>query len=219
MRVLLADDHTLVRKGIASLLSSRNIEVVGEAANGAEAVQKARQLKPSVILMDVQMPVCDGQQATRIIKAEMPEVKIVMLTVCDDDEDLFQAIRNGADGYILKNLKAEEFFDLLTSLERGETAITPSLATRVITEFARQHTRESPQGRSEEQLTARELDVLTLVAHGEPNKLIAQRLKVTENTIKFHLRNVMDKLHLRNRTQLATYALNKGMVNPKAPDS
>lgn len=212
MRVLLVDDHTLVRKGIASLLAARNIEVVGEAANGAEAVEKARALKPTVILMDVQMPVCNGLQATRLIKSEMPDIKIVMLTVSDEDEDLFEAIRSGADGYILKNLKAEEFFHLLSTLDRGETAITPALANRVITEFARRSS--AATDRNEEPLTARELEVLHLVAAGSPNKEIASRLMVSENTVKFHLRNVMEKLQLRNRTQLAAYAINKGIVPP-----
>ncbi|MBI2853983.1 MAG: response regulator transcription factor [Chloroflexi bacterium] len=210
MKVLLADDHELVRKGLASLLASRNIEVVSEASNGQEVIEKARKLKPTVILMDLKMPVCDGLQATRQIKAEMPDVKIVMLTVCEDDRELFEAVRAGADGYILKNLKADEFFRLLSGLERGEAAFAPSLATRVIVGFSRR-----PSG-NEDELTQRELEVLKLVAGGESNKEIANRLQVSENTVKFHLRNVMEKLHLKNRTQLATYALNKGIVPPSA---
>lgn len=214
MKVLLVDDHTLVRKGIASLLASRNIEVVGEAANGREALEKVRQVKPTVVLMDVQMPEMDGIQATLQIKTEMPDVKVVMLTVCEEDSYLFEAIRAGADGYIFKNLKAEQFFDLLSALDRGETAMTPALARRVINEFARKTPREQSND-SPDQLTARETDVLMLISQGESNRIIAERLQITENTVKFHLRNVMDKLHLRNRTLLATYALNKG-IGPSA---
>ncbi len=212
MRVLLADDHVLVRKGIAALLSARNIEVVGEASNGAEAIEKTRLLKPDLVIMDVQMPVCNGIEAVRAIKSEMPDTKVVMLTVSEDDNDLFEAMRGGANGYVLKNLKADEFFGLLSALEKGETAITPALASRVINEFVRQPKLATSPDSAANELTSRETEVMSLIATGESNKGIAARLHVTENTVKFHLRNVMEKLHLKNRTQLAAYAINKGLV-------
>ncbi|MBI4287154.1 MAG: response regulator transcription factor [Chloroflexi bacterium] len=210
MRVLLVDDHALVRNGIASLLIANNIEVVGEASDGLEALQKARQLKPDIILMDIKMPGCNGLEATRLIKAETPEIKLVMLTVSDDDEDLFEAIKCGANGYLLKNLKAEEFLALLHGVARGEAAISPILATKIIEEFARQ-ARVDP-GLARNELTARELDVLKLVTDGSSNKAIASTLNISENTVKYHLRNIMEKLHLRNRSQIVAYAMSKGLV-------
>lgn len=212
MRILLADDHALVRNGIASLLKANNIEVVGEAGNGLEALEKARQLHPDVILMDIVMPDCDGLEATRLIKAEMSEIKIIMLTVSDDEEDLFEAIKSGAAGYLLKNLKAEDFFNLLSGVTRGEAAITPVLAAKIIEEFAHQKTGENKTVPSDNEPTTRETDVLRLVASGASNKEIASYLNITENTVKYHLRNIMEKLHLRNKAQVAAYAVSKGLT-------
>lgn len=211
MKVLLVDDHVLVRNGIASLLMANNIEVVGEAGDGFEAREKARALQPDIILMDIQMPRCNGLEATRLIKAEMPQIKIIILTVSDDDDDLFEAIKSGASGYLLKNIKAEEFFTLLAGVARGEVAIPPLLATRIIEEFARQAIREA----SGSELTGRETEVLALVAQGDSNKEIATTLDITESTVKYHLRNIMEKLHLRNRAQVAAYAVSKGII-PRA---
>lgn len=216
MRVLLVDDHALVRNGLASLLTANNIEVVGEAGGGLEALQKARKLKPDIVLMDVKMPGCNGLEATRLIKAEMPEIKIVMLTVSDDDEDLFEAIKSGANGYLLKNLKAENFLALLEGVSRGEAAISPILATKIIEEFARQARAASPQARND--ITSRETDVLKLVTAGNSNKAIASTLNISENTVKYHLRNIMEKLHLRNRSQIVAYAMSKGLVPKVFPE-
>jgi DNA-binding NarL/FixJ family response regulator len=216
MRVLLVDDHALVRNGIASLLRARNIDVVGEAGDGLEALEKTRQLKPDIILMDIKMPGCSGLEATRLIKAEMPRTKIVILTVSDDDEDLFEAIKSGADGYLLKNIRAEEFFTFLFGVVKGEAALSPFLATKIIEEFARQTTRGIEPPPSESKLTDRETDVLRLVTNGALNKEIASSLNITENTVKYHLRNIMEKLHLRNRAQVAAYAVSKGII-PKLP--
>ncbi len=212
MRVLLVDDHALVRNGIASLLMASNIDVVGEASDGLEALEKARQLKPDIILMDIKMPRCNGLEATRLIKAEMPEIKIIILTVSDDDEDLFEAIKSGAEGYLLKNIRAEEFFALLSGVVRGEAAISSLLATKIIEEFARQTAREIEPPPSENEPTESETDVLRLVATGALNKEIASTLNITENTVKYHLRNIMEKLHLRNRAQVAAYAVSKGLT-------
>ena len=211
MRVLLVDDHTLVRNGIASLLTANNIEVAGEASDGLEALEKTRQLKPDIVLMDIKMPRYNGLEATRLIKAEMPQVKIVILTVSDDDEDLFEAIKSGAEGYLLKNIKAKEFLALLSGVAKGEAAISPLLATKIIEEFSRQM-KETVTPPSVSELTEREIDVLKLVTDGAINKEIATTLYITENTVKYHLRNIMEKLHLRNRAQVAAYAVSKGII-------
>ncbi len=217
MKVLLVDDHALVRNGIASLLMANNIDVVGEASDGLEALEKARQLKPDIILMDIKMPRCNGLEATRLIKAEMPEIKIIILTVSDDDEDLFEAIKSGAEGYLPKNIRAEEFLALLAGVVRNEAAILPPLATKIIEEFARQTKGVEPTPSASE-LTERETDVLRLVTTGALNKEIASTLTITENTVKYHLRNIMEKLHLRNRAQVAAYAVSKGITPKLSPE-
>ena len=211
MRVLLVDDHALVRNGIASLLVARNIEVVGEASDGLEALHKARELNPDIILMDIKMPRCNGLEATRLIKAEMPQVKIIILTVSDDDEDLFEAIKSGAEGYLSKNIKAEEFYSLLSGVAKGEAAMSPLLAAKIIEEFARQASTKAGSTQSASVPTDREKDVLSLVATGASNKEIASTLMITENTVKYHLRHIMEKLQLKNRAQVAAYAVSKGI--------
>ena len=218
MRVLLVDDHALVRNGIASLLTANNIEVVGEASDGLEALEKARELKPDIILMDIKMPRCNGLEATRLIKAEMPQIKIIILTVSDDDEDLFEAIKSGAEGYLQKDIRGEEFLALLSGVSRGEAAVLPLLATKIIEEFARQTARKAEPAPAESELTGRETEVLTLVASGAINKEIATTLNITENTVKYHLRNIMEKLHLRNRAQVAAYAVSKGIIPNLPPE-
>jgi DNA-binding NarL/FixJ family response regulator len=218
MRVLLVDDHALVRNGIASLLKANDIDVAGEASDGLEALEKARQLKPDVILMDIMMPHCNGLEATRLIKAEMSEIKIIILTVSDDEEALFEAIKSGAEGYLLKNIKAEEFLAYLSGVVKGEAAIPPLLATKIIEEFARQSTKGTRTSASESELTKREIDVLKLVTAGALNKEIAVTLYITDNTVKYHLRNIMEKLHLRNRAQVAAYAVSKGITPKPFPE-
>lgn len=218
MRVMLVDDHALVRNGISSLLMANNVDVVGEAGDGLEALEKARQLKPDIILMDIKMPRCNGLEATRLIKAEMPDIKIVILTVSDDDEDLFEAIKSGAEGYLLKDIKGEEFLSLLSGVTRGESAISSQMATRIIEEFARQSAEISKPSSSDDDLTEREIDVLRLVSTGALNKEIALALNVSENTVKYHLRNIMDKLHLRSRAGLASYAASRGITHHPPPE-
>ena len=215
MRVLVVDDHTLVRNGIVSLLRANNIEVVGEADNGADALLKTRQLKPDMVLMDIKMPVHNGIEATRLIKAEMPDTRIVMLTASDDDEDVFEAVKSGASGYVLKNIRSEEFLDLLYGVEIGQPAISPLVAGKIIEEFARQ-AKGNSSSTSHDDLTEREIEVLKLVADGAKNREISQNLSITENTVKYHLRNIMTKLHLKNRAQMAAYAVSKGLT-PNLP--
>jgi DNA-binding NarL/FixJ family response regulator len=216
MRVLLADDHALVRNGIASLLTANGIEVVGEASDGLEALEKARDLKPDIIIMDIKMPRCNGLEATRLIKTELPQIKIVVLTVSDEEDDLFDAIKSGASGYLLKNIKSEEFLSLLSRVLDGEAAISPVLAGKIIDEFARQATTQEKPPSSPSDLTNREIDVLKQVAEGLKNREIAELLDITENTVKYHLRNIMEKLHLQNKAQVAAYAVSKGII-PKTP--
>lgn len=219
MRVLLVDDQILVRDGFASLLMARNIEVVGEASDGLEALHKARELNPDIILMDVKMPRCNGLEATRLIKAEMPHIKIIVLTVSEDDEDLFNAIKSGAEGYVLKNIKAKEFYSLLSGVSKGEAAISSLVAAKIIKEIAHQTSTKTGSPKSTSAPTDRENDILSLVATGTSNKEIASTLMITENTVKYHLRHIMQKLRLKNRVQMAAYAVSKGITPRQPPES
>lgn len=208
LRILLVDDHTLIRKGLAALLATQeNMEVIGEAADGLEAIEQARLLLPDLILMDVHMPRCTGPQATRAIKREMPHVCIVMLTVSDDDQDLFEAIKSGAQGYLLKNLEPQELFDLLESTQKGEAALSRSMMARILHEF-----QQSMPADGREELTERELEVLRLLVDGASNAEIGRALCVTEHTVKIHMRNILEKLHLQNRVQAAVYAVRQGLA-------
>ena len=217
MRVLLADDHALFRAGIASLLAAWGNEVVGEAGDGLDALEQARRLNPDLILMDIGMPRCNGLEATRLIKAEMPEVKIVMVTVSDDDEDVFEAIKSGAQGYLLKDMSEEEFSRTLTGITAGEAPLSSGLAARILEEFGRlSEGRRSKEAAGEDQLTQREQEVLQLVAGGSTNREIAAALYISENTVNFHMKNILAKLHLRNRAQAVAYAIQSGLV--KMPD-
>jgi len=220
MRVLIADDHPLFRDGLRSLLEARGIDVVAEARNGREAVEQAKRLKPDVALMDLNMPELGGLDATRLISAEQPEVKVVVLTASEDDADLFEAIKSGAQGYLFKNLNSAEFFRLLDGVAQGEPALTPGLARKLLGEFARPPapaaTTTPPEAQS---LTEREREVLHLLVQGvTSNRDLAQRLVVTENTVKYHLRNILDKLHVQNRAQVVAYAVRHGMIDAKDKD-
>ncbi|MFQ5525635.1 MAG: response regulator [Thermoanaerobaculia bacterium] len=215
MRILIADDHALFRESLRSLLTARDLEVVGEASNGKEAVEKSWELKPDVVLMDLAMPEVDGLAATKHLAAELPDIKVVILTASDDDESLFEAIKAGAKGYLLKDLEADEFFSLLGAVGRGEPALTPSLARKLLDEFAR------PAGRKSDDpdaLTDREQEVLELMVDGvTTNRRLAKQLGISENTVKFHVRNILDKLHLHNRAQVVAYALKHRLVDPPTP--
>ncbi len=213
MRVLVVDDHPLFRDGLRSLLEVRGVEVVGEARTGAEALTEAKRLRPDVVLMDLSMPEMNGLAATRLLSAEMPDVKVVILTASEDDADLFEAIKSGAQGYLFKNLDSEEFFRLLDGVARGEPALTPSLARKLLGEFSRPATRASEELAAAQALTDRERDVLDLLVQGiTSNRELAERLVVSENTVKYHLRNILDKLHVQNRAQVVAYAMRHGLT-------
>jgi len=197
------------------LLSGDEHEVVGEAANGAEAVRMAWELKPDVVLMDLAMPEVDGLSATKQLAAELPDIKVIILTASDDDADLFEAIKSGAKGYLLKDSSADEFLQLLRGVSVGELVMTPRLAKRLLEEFARvdrNGKRVDPDA-----LTPREQEVLELMVEGvTTNRNLAARLEVSENTVKFHVRNILDKLHLHNRAEVVGYALRNRLVDPGA---
>ena len=212
MKILLADDHPLFLEGLHNLLTLRGMNVIGIAHDGLEAVDKARALNPDLILMDIQMPRLDGLAATRLIKAEQPDIKIVMLTMSESDEDLFEAIKSGACGYLLKAEEPEKFFELLSALMRGETPLSAGLASRVLEEFARlRSTRgsfEKPMKpmETEETLTPRQIEVLTLVAQGLTYKEVGAKLFLSEPTIKYHMGEIIERLQLDNRRQAIEYA-------------
>jgi DNA-binding NarL/FixJ family response regulator len=214
IRVLLADDHPLFRKGIASLLSAEaDFEVVGEASNGQEAIEKALDVMPDVILMDISMPGVNGLEATQRIKQELPYVHIIILTVSDEDQNLFEAIKNGAQGYLLKKIDPPTLFRTLRGALEGEAPLSRVMATKLLTEFARQRRAASEPRAPSATLTEREKEVLGLLAAGKTNKDIAGALGIAENTVKNHLKNILEKLHLENRVQAATFALREGLLN------
>ncbi len=211
MRVLIADDHQLFRDGLKSLLEAYGVDVVAEARNGREAVELARTHLPDIVLMDLKMPEMGGLDAIRLLGAEMPDIKTVVLTASEDDADLFEAVKSGAQGYLSKNLHASELSELLDGVMLGEPALTPGIARKVLREFARPATPAVERGPDE--LTDRERDVLELLVTGvTSNRELAARLSISENTVKYHLRNILDKLHLHNRAQVIAYAVREGLI-------
>jgi two-component system nitrate/nitrite response regulator NarL len=214
LRILLVDDHVLFRKGVAALLVARqDMQVVGEAGDGFEAIAQAQETVPDVILMDIHMPECGGLEAVMVIKREMPHVHIIMLTVSDDDRDLFAAIKNGAEGYLLKNLEPYQLFEMLEGVRQGEAPISGAVAAKILQEFRQPTQNAAQEPEVSDELTPREVKVLEQVVEGATNKEIAEALTITENTVKIHLRNILEKLHLQNRIQAAVYAVRQGLVD------
>ena len=217
MKVLIVDDHPLFRDGLKNLFTSRGVEVVGTAQDGVDALEKARALRPDVILMDVQMPRLDGLAATRLIKAELPEITIVMLTMSGENEAVFDAIKSGATGYLLKTQDTDEFFAMLMGLTRGEVPLSPGLAGRILKEFAHQSeemkaVRAAAQQDEIQGLSARQMQVLTLVAQGLMYKEVAAQLGFSERTVKYHMGEIIARLHMDNRAQVIEYARRMGWV-------
>jgi DNA-binding NarL/FixJ family response regulator len=209
LRVLVVDDHALFREGMVGIINGQpELRVLGEASDGLEAVVMARDLRPNVILMDVTMPGMDGIEAVRIIKRELPDTRVIMLTVRDEDEKLFEAIKAGADGYLLKTIRAQQLVDMLRAAQRGEPAITPQLAARLMGEFRRME-RGSAGANSttaDAGLTGREREVLQLLARGASDREIAQELTVSVYTVKAHVRSVLHKLHVGSRQEAARHS-------------
>jgi DNA-binding NarL/FixJ family response regulator len=209
LRLLLVDDHALFREGLISLLSYQDdFTVVGEAEDAESALDQARALEPDIVLMDIELPGEDGVTATRRLKMEMPAVTVVMLTVHDDSRTLFEAINVGAQGYLIKNVRSRELLEQLRGMARGEAAISRRMAARILDEIRGQTEPFWP----EEELTAREMDVLELVAARLSNAEIAERLVVSEHTVKNHIKSILSKLHLRNRHQAAAYGVARGWL-------
>ena len=214
MRVLVADDHSLFRDGIISLLEAAGVEVVGQVGDGLSAVEQALNLRPDVVLMDISMPQMTGLEALRAIKEKLPETRVVMLTISEEDADLFAAIEAGADGYLLKSLDTKAFMDMLDGLQRGEAAMTRQTVTRLMKGFTK------PARRTEvmQHLTQREIELLQLVAAGMSNKAIARALSVSENTVKYHMSNILQKFDAQNRTEAVTQATRSGLIKLKSSD-
>lgn len=206
--VLVVDDHILSRKAITSILSANPLFMIaGEATTGKEALEKAKDLTPDLILMDIRMPEGDGLEATRLIKAALPASKIIILSVSDDVQDFFEAIKLGAQGYLLKNMEPEYWLDYIVSIVQGEAPISRVLAIKILQEFAGQK-----QPVCDNKLSEREKEVLQLISQGLGNKEIGEKLFISESTVKNHLRNILDKLHLQNRMQLIAFAYKNGLA-------
>ena len=229
LRVLLVDDHSIFLEGLRNLLVSEGFNVVGLAEDGVEALAQARHLHPDVILMDIQMPRCDGVSATRLIKAELPECKVVMLTISEDEQDLFEAVKSGASGYLLKRLNAEDFFTYLVELHEGHPPFSPGLAEKILKEFSHQAVKLENQSAQSDPITAqadqvqanesqdmplspRQLQILTLVAQGQTYAQVAGTIGIAERTVKYHMAEILDHLHLQNRAQVIAYAAQSGLV-------
>ena len=216
IRALIVDDHALFRRGLEMVLAAEDdIELVGEASDGAEAVQKAGESLPDVVLMDIRMPKSSGIEACRAMKEVAPSSKIVMLTISDEEEDLFEAIRAGASGYLLKDIPLDEVADVVRAVHGGQSLINPSMAAKLLTEFAALNKRDQEE-RAEQvpapKLTDREMQVLKLVAKGMNNRDIAKELFISENTVKNHVRNILEKLQIHSRMEAVMIAVREKLI-------
>ncbi|MEU9886818.1 response regulator transcription factor [Sphaerisporangium sp. NPDC051011] len=215
IRVLIVDDHALIRRSLELALAAEpDIDVVGEASDGQEAVEIADRLLPDVVLMDVRMPRQGGIEATRVIKASVPSARIIMLTVSDEEEDLFEAIKAGATGYLLKDVQIDEVPDAVRGVHEGQSLINPAMAAKLISEFASMSRKEAerPPQLPVPRLTEREMEVLRLVAKGMNNREIAKELFISENTVKNHVRNILEKLQLHSRMEAVVYAVRERLL-------
>ncbi|MBY0064860.1 MULTISPECIES: response regulator [Priestia] len=209
-RILIVDDHAHAREGIRDILEEyEDFIIVGEGTNGQEAIELTEKLMPDIVLMDIGMPVMDGLEATKQIKLQFPYVKIVVITVSDDITDLFDALKKGAQGYLLKNLRSEVWYDYLRAFALDEVPMSKEIAFQILKEFPQETSITKP----DTPLSARELEVLQLVAKGLSNRDISAQLFISEHTVKSHLKNILSKLHLENRVQLTSYAFQNGLMN------
>jgi len=217
-RILLADDHELFREGLAGLINGQlDMEVVGQAGDGLEALSLARSLQPDLVVMDIRMPLCDGLEGTRLIRAELPQVPILMLTIYDEEEKLFEAIKAGANGYVLKETSSANFLRGVRRALGGEATLPPKLATRLLEEFARLANQPPPlpADKNTPDLTRRERQVLDLIATGATDKEIAGQLSISLHTVKSHVCNILSKLHAVNRRHAARLAAQQGLLRNK----
>jgi two-component system NarL family response regulator len=213
IRVLICDDHALFRRGLIMVLESEDgIEVVAEAEDGKEAIQQAEDVLPDVVLMDVRMPRMSGIEATRVIVESVPTAKVLMLTVSDEEEDLYEAVKAGATGYLLKEISIEEVANAIRAVVMGQSLISPSMASKLLSEF-NNLARQAQQKVIAPKLTDRELQVLKLVAQGMSNREAAETLFISENTVKNHVRNILEKLHLHSRTEAVVYAVRENLLD------
>lgn len=215
IRVVIVDDHALFRRGLENVLAAEpDLAVVGEAEDGVDAVALVASLAPDVVLMDVRMPRASGIEATRQIRLSQPNTKIVMLTVSDDEEDLYESVKAGANGYLLKEVSIEEVADAVRSVARGHSLISPSMASKLLHEFNELSRRADERMKSASpRLTGRELEVLKLVAKGLSNREISSELFISENTVKNHVRNILEKLHLHSRMEAVVYAMREKLLD------
>lgn len=214
IKVMIVDDHALFRRGLQMVLANEeDIEVVAESGDGVDAVEKAKSARPDVILMDVRMPKRTGLEATAAIREILPESKIVMLTVSDEEADLYEALKAGALGYLLKDLAIEEVAAAIRSVQAGHSLITPSMATKLLTEFSALSAKANEEKKPSPTLTEREIDVLKLAAQGLGNRDIAKRLGISENTVKNHVRNILSKLQLHSRGEAVAFGVREKMID------
>jgi DNA-binding NarL/FixJ family response regulator len=217
IRVMIVDDHALFRRGLQMVLEAEEgIDVVAEAGDGGEAISKAEDVMPDVVLMDVRMPKHSGIEATRALRTLLPNSKILMLTISDEESDLFEAIKVGASGYLLKEISIEEVANAVRAVHAGQSLISPSMASKLLSEFATMVKRtDERQTYLAPRLTARELEVLKLVARGYSNRDVAKELVISENTVKNHVRNILEKLHLHSRMEAVVYAVREKLLEIK----
>ena len=214
IRIVIADDHELFRRGLRLVLEDEpDIEVIGEAGDGEETVAMVTESVPDVVVMDVRMPVLSGIEATQRIKEDLPHTKILMLTISDEEEDLYEAIKAGANGYLLKEISIDEIGNAVRSVHGGQSLISPSMASKLLNEFASMVKKEDEKQQvPAPRLTSREMEVLTFVAQGMNNREISKMLFISENTVKNHVRNILEKLHLHSRMEAVVYAVREKLL-------